>query len=274
VRNRLLSFVVLWASVLAVLWFFRAAGALALITLLSVMTLREFYGLLQDSGHRPLAASGTLLGAMLATAPWVEPFWPGAAHLLPVAVAVVACLALRSPAEHRVDVLGSTLFGLLYVPALFAFLVKIVRPFPGDALPADGRLLLGLWLVAVVKFCDVGALLTGMAVGRHKMAPVISPKKTWEGAVGGVAVSAGLGALLAWLWRDSFPAHFTPGFAALAAVPLAILGVVSDLIESVIKRRANRKDSGQSIPGIGGIFDLTDSLLLTAPVGYLLMGVN
>ena len=69
-----------------------------------------------------------------------------------------------------------------------------------------------------------------------------------------VVTSAGLGALLAWLWHDSFPAHFTPGFAALAAVPVAILGVVSDLIESVIKRRADRKDSGHSIPGIGGVF--------------------
>jgi phosphatidate cytidylyltransferase len=274
VRNRLLSFVVLWASVLAVLWFFRAAGALVLVTLLSALTLREFYDLLRAAGHPPMAGAGVTLGTLITAAPWFDPTGTWAGHLLPVAVGVSACLVLRRPADTRVDALGSTLFGLLYVPALLAYIVKIVRPFPGDTLPADGRLLLGLWLVAVVKFCDVGALLTGMAIGRHKMAPVISPKKTWEGAVGGVVISAGLGALLAWLWRDSFPVHFTPGFAALAAVPVAILGVVSDLIESVIKRRANRKDSGHSIPGIGGVFDLTDSLILTAPVGYLLMGVN
>jgi phosphatidate cytidylyltransferase len=274
VRNRLLSFVVLWASVLAVLWFFRAAGALVIITLLSALTLREFYGLLRAAGHQPIAGAGVAIGALLTAVPWIDPAWGFAGHLLPLAVAAVACLVLLQPPESRVDALGSTLFGLLYVPTMLAFIVKIVRPFPGDAIPADGRLLLGLWLVAVVKFCDVGALLTGMAIGRHKMAPVISPKKTWEGAVGGVATSAALGAVLAWLWRDSFPVHFTPGFAALAAVPLAILGVVSDLIESVIKRRAGRKDSGDSIPGIGGIFDLTDSLILTAPVGYLLMRVN
>jgi phosphatidate cytidylyltransferase len=157
---------------------------------------------------------------------------------------------------------------------MLAFIVKIVRPFPGDVVQPDGRLLLGLWLIAVTKFCDVGALLSGMAFGRHKMAPVISPKKTWEGAIGGVLISAGLGALIAWLCRDSFPAHFTPAFAALAAVPVAVIGVVSDLIESVIKRRANRKDSGNTIPGIGGVFDLTDSLILTAPIGFLLFGLD
>ena len=66
----------------------------------------------------------------------------------------------------------------------------------------------------------------------------------------------------------------TPVFAAIAAVPLAIVGIVSDLIESVIKRRAGWKDSGSTFPGIGGVFDLTDSLVLTAPLGYLLFGLN
>ena len=273
-RNRVLSFVVLWGSVLGVLWFFRATGALVLVTLLSALTLREFYELLRAAGHQPIIGPGVALGAAITAAPWIDPTCAFANYLLPVSVAAVACMTLLRPAESRVDALGSTLFGLLYVPTMLAFLVKIVRPFPGDTIPGDGRLLLGLWLIAVVKFCDVGALLSGMAFGRHKMAPVISPKKTWEGAVGGVLVSAGIGALIAWLCRASFPAHFTPLFAALAAVPVAVLGVVSDLIESVIKRRAERKDSGNAIPGIGGFFDLTDSLILTAPIGFLFFGLN
>ena len=273
-RHRLLSFFVLWATVLAVLWFFRAAGALVLITLLSALTLREFYALLRAAGHHPLAGPGVVLGALITAAPWIDPVWTFASYLLPFGVVAATFLALLEPAETRVDALGATVFGLAFVPAMLAFIVKIVRPFPGDFVPADGRLLLGLWLVAVVKFCDVGALLTGMAIGRHKLAPVISPKKTWEGAVGGVLTSAGLGALLAWLGRDNFPPHFTPVFAAIAAVPLAIVGIVSDLIESVIKRRAGWKDSGSTFPGIGGVFDLTDSLVLTAPLGYLLFGLN
>jgi phosphatidate cytidylyltransferase len=130
-------------------------------------------------------------------------------------------------------------------------------------------LLLMIWLIAVSKFCDVGALLSGLALGRTKMAPEISPKKTWEGAVGGVLIAAGVGAALAHFLAPSYPPGFTPLTAALIALPVAAIAIVSDLIESVIKRRADTKDAGRAIPGIGGIFDLSDSLILTAPVGYI-----
>jgi phosphatidate cytidylyltransferase len=135
---------------------------------------------------------------------------------------------------------------------------------------SDMGLALCLWLVAVAKFCDVGALLTGMAIGRHKLAPHISPKKTWEGAAGGVLTAAAVGAGIAALLPDYLPASFAPAVAALVAVPLAVVTIVSDLIESAMKRRADLKDAGKLIPGIGGAFDLTDSLILTAPVAYVI----
>ena len=167
----------------------------------------------------------------------------------------------------------ATLFGVLYVPFMLQFLVRTIVLYDDKYI----GLALGLWLVAVAKFCDVGALLTGLALGRHKMAPNISPKKTWEGAVGGLAVSAGVGALLgAWLGRSEqfggpyFPGDFTPLRAALMALPIAAAAITSDLVESIIKRRAEVKDTGQFIPGIGGAFDLTDSLILAAPIGYFL----
>ena len=75
---------------------------------------------------------------------------------------------------------------------------------------------------------------------------------------------------IAWLARGVFPPFFTPAFAAAIALPIGALGIVADLVESVIKRRANLKDSGAAIPGIGGMFDLSDSIILVAPVGYLL----
>jgi phosphatidate cytidylyltransferase len=112
-----------------------------------------------------------------------------------------------------------------------------------------------------------------MAFGRHKMAPQISPKKTWEGAVGGVLVAMGVGALVAWLGRNELPPHLTPLVAAFLAAPVALVAIVSDLIESIMKRHAVIKDSGGTIPGIGGIFDLTDSLILTAPLGYFLFAL-
>jgi phosphatidate cytidylyltransferase len=156
--------------------------------------------------------------------------------------------------------------GVLYIPFMLQFLVAILMR-DGDS---GNNLALCLWVVAVSKFCDVGALLTGLAIGRHKMAPTISPKKTWEGAVGGVLVSSGVGAAIAFLAAGRFPAGLTPPVAAIIAVPLAITTIVSDLIESAVKRRADTKDTGALIPGIGGAFDLTDSLILTAPVAYFI----
>jgi phosphatidate cytidylyltransferase len=129
-------------------------------------------------------------------------------------------------------------------------------------------LVLFLWVIGVSKFCDVGALLVGTAIGSHRMAPIISPKKSWEGAVGGLLVSALVGAGVAWGARAYLPAGFTPLIAALIALPLGALGIVADLVESIIKRRATIKDSGATIPGIGGMFDVTDSLILTAPAAF------
>jgi phosphatidate cytidylyltransferase len=269
--KRIFSTFLLWGIVGSSLWFFRTTGALVLIGLISVLTLAEFYELLRASGYKPFLKLGLVAGAVITLTPAFSASIPFPIHtLLPLAAVVFAIRLLgeRTP-EDRMETLAATLFGLVYVPLMLQYLVRIVTPLPGDTVTANGRLLLCLWLVATTKFCDVGALLSGMAFGRHKMSPVISPKKTWEGAVGGILVSAGIAATIAWLARDSFPPHMTPFMAALMAVPIAIVGIVADLIESVLKRRANRKDSGAWLPGLGGFFDMSDSLLLVAPIGYL-----
>jgi phosphatidate cytidylyltransferase len=270
--KRIISTVLLWTIVGLAAWFFRTNGALVLIVAISVLTLREFYQLMHASGYDPFDKLGMLFGGLITLGPWLQTQfgWP-TALLLPLAVIVFAVRLLgeRTP-ETRVESLASTLFGLVYVSVMLQYLVAIIIPVPGDTISSDGRLLLCFWLVAVTKFCDTGALLTGMAIGRHKMSPQISPKKTWEGAIGGVIISMGIGAGIAWLARDVFPSHMTPLVAALIAAPIAIIGIVADLVESVLKRRANRKDSGKTIPGIGGMFDLSDSIILVAPMGYYL----
>ena len=273
--KRIFSTVLLWTIIGCVLWFFRTTGALVLITLISVLTLREFYQLMHASGYDPFDKFGMTMGGFITLAPWLHAEFGWPLHLLlPLSTIIFAVRLLgeRTP-ETRVESLASTLFGLVYVSVMMAYLVAIITPMAGDRITPTGRLLLCLWLVATAKFCDVGALLSGMAFGKRKMSPQISPKKTWEGAIGGVATSMGVGALIAWLARDSFPSHMTPVVAALMAAPIAILGIVSDLVESVFKRRANMKDSGATIPGIGGMFDLSDSLLLTAPVAYFFFGL-
>jgi len=266
VAKRIFSTVVLWTLVLLCLRYGGATGAVWLITAMSALTLHEFYALLRPMGLRPFAGLGLVLGAAMTLAPRYLAPAVTAPELLALGVIAVAVRILgeRAPAE-RVDTLVWTVFGLAYVPFMLQFLTRIVL-LTG---PRDTTgLALGLWLVVVAKLCDTGALLTGLAIGRHKLAPEISPKKTWEGVAGGIALSVAVGAALAWACRGYLPAGFSPGFAAALAAPLAALAVVSDLVESAIKRRAGAKDTGGVIPGIGGMFDLTDSLILTAPVGW------
>jgi phosphatidate cytidylyltransferase len=260
--KRITSTVLLWLFVFAVIWYFRTTGAV----------------LLAGAGHAPFQRLGMTFGALITLSPWLQwwfgiPF-PKSSDALALAVIVfsIRILSEREPVK-RVEALAATLFGLVYVALMLQYFVRIITPLPDDDITPDGRLLLCLWLVAVAKFCDVGALLSGMAFGRHQLAPQISPKKTWEGAVGGVLTSMGVGALVAWLGRGLLPAHMTPLIAAFIAAPIALVAIVSDLVESIIKRHAALKDSGGAIPGIGGVFDLSDSLLLAAPLGYFLFAL-
>ena len=241
-----------------------------------MLTLREFYRLLASAGMAPFHRLGMTFGALITLSPWLHEYIgiPKSSDALALAVIVfsIRILSEREPLK-RVEALAGTIFGLVYVALMLQYFVRILTPLPDDVVTPNGRLLLCVWLIAVAKFCDVGALLAGLAFGKHQMAPQISPKKTWEGAIGGVIVSMGVGAFVAWLGRGELPPHFTPVIAALIAAPIALVAIVSDLIESIIKRHAALKDSGGAIPGIGGVFDLSDSLILTAPLGYFLFAL-
>jgi len=272
--KRIFSTTLLWVLLWLILWYFRTTGAVALIVLMTVLTLREFYQLQAAAGRAPFAKLGIIFGGLIAAAPALAlAFRWDENRPLPIAIVVFSIRILTErQAERRADALASTLFGLVYVALLLQFFVRLVIPLPGDLISPAGRLLLCLWVVAVAKFCDTGALLGGMAAGRHAMAPTISPKKTWEGAVAGVLAAMLVGAFIAWAARREVGLVLTPLRGALLAAPVAVAGIISDLIESILKRQAGRKDSGASVPGIGGIFDVADSLILAAPVGYYLLG--
>lgn len=273
-RQRIISTFLLWALIVACIRFLGTQGAVWLVCLVAVLTQREFYQMVRRMGLEPFDKVGMTLGALVVLVPfYAQKLLPAAPELASpgtILAAGVVVFALRILGErqphNRVETLAWSLFGLLYVPFMLSFLVRIAV-IPGS--DEKSGLLMMVWLIAVSKFCDVGALLSGLAFGRNKMAPGISPKKTWEGAIGGVLISAGVGAALAHFLARFYPPAFSPLTAAVVAAPVAMLAIVSDLIESVIKRRADTKDTGQAIPGIGGMFDLSDSLILTAPVGYI-----
>jgi phosphatidate cytidylyltransferase len=158
--------------------------------------------------------------------------------------------------------ISTTLFGLMYVPWLLNFIQKI-NFFPR----VDGHYYL-LYFVLITKFSDTGAYSIGSLIGRHKMIPRISPGKTWEGFGGAILFST-----LASLLFVHFLGHKMVGMnwqhAIILGVILSVSAVVGDLIESLFKREAGVKDSGNLFPGIGGILDLLDSLLFNAPIMYL-----
>ena len=158
-------------------------------------------------------------------------------------------------------------FGFFYIVILFSFLTRIIFTTWDPAFPQSG-MIYALFVVVATKFTDSGAYAIGSLIGKHKMIPHISPGKTWEGLGG-----AFLGAIIAGMTTKaiagdqmsllSYPETF--GLCVL----IAAICVAGDLAESLIKRCLGVKDSGHTLPGIGGAFDLTDSLLWTGPVLYL-----
>src|SRR5213080_5293751 len=122
-----------------------------------------------------------------------------------------------------------------------------------------------LYLIAVTKFSDMGAYLTGSAVGRHLMVPQISAKKTWEGFFGALGLALFSSLMLFKLMPGHLPG-LTWTHATILGLLLGFAAVVGDLAESIIKRSTDVKDSGNLLPGIGGALDLVDSLLFTAPL--------
>ncbi len=119
-----------------------------------------------------------------------------------------------------------------------------------------------LWLLLVVQLSDVLQYVWGKALGRHKVAPHLSPNKTWEGLLGGAASASGIGAALWWL------TPFTPWQAFAMAIGATALGFASGVVMSAVKRDAGVKNFGNLIPGHGGILDRVDSLIFSAPVVF------
>ena len=278
---RVFSTVILWSIVIGGVVGFGEVGTMWILTVAAVCTQFEIYALLGRLGFAANRISGLATGAFLVPMGY---YIEGAGmDALAVGALMMSGAAVLFPQAQRgmyVKRLLPTFFGLVYVPFLLHYFVRILQT--AGEIPAGTTMSFGLffclWLLAVAKFSDIGALLVGKMIGRTKMAPSISPGKTIEGLVGGIAASAGIGALLPWILQNYRPelvsfegVNFDPASAAILALPVAAAAVIGDLIASVLKRLANIKDSGGAIPGIGGMLDLTDSLILAAPTGYFLL---
>ncbi len=183
-------------------------------------------------------------------------------------------LQLRYPIKGLESLLAVAvnLLGFVYIAYLFSFAARISFGLPGDGAVPGAYVL--LWLLAVTKFSDMGAYITGSLIGKHKMIPKISPAKTWEGFAGALFFAQLAGCGLFWLLPDQLDALHSWKHVIILGFLLAILAVIGDLAESVVKRSLNAKDSGKMLPGIGGGLDLIDSICFTAPaLWFYLKGV-
>lgn len=246
---RTLSGVVLIALALAALWFGGIAFWL-LTSLAAMLMLSEWGDLVQsDPGHKRLA----LFAACVPLAIMAPGLAAGPSFL---------ALGLIFGAGFFVAIVTNKprlAFGVAYV-ALPALALLFLR---GE----ESGLLLALWALATVWVTDIGAYFSGRSIGGPKLAPAVSPNKTWAGLIGGViaALLLGLG-----LWRYSG----LPLQLALASPILAVIAQIGDLYESWLKRLAGKKDSGNLLPGHGGVLDRLDGLVPVAPAAAALILVE
>jgi phosphatidate cytidylyltransferase len=155
---------------------------------------------------------------------------------------------------------GVTLLGYVYLGLTFGFLLAIRREHSAWVL---------LWVLLVTKSCDIGAYFTGKAIGKHKLAVWLSPGKTWEGLAGGVVLAVVVSAVGLNMMAERGLLPWAGWFGAvLAGVVFAVVGQAGDLAKSLLKRDAGVKDSGQALPGFGGVIDIIDSPLLVTPLAF------
>ncbi len=237
-----------------------------------IMGLYEFFTMLQNKGISIYKYFGIGIGIIIPFS-IIFRFEPTKTwELLFIVLALLFLILMQFRRRDNSGVIigiSTTMFGILYVSWFFSFLIKI-RYFPADSwtsLIPHGGLGLLLTVVFITKLGDIGAYLVGSRFGKTPLVPRISPKKSMEGAFGGLVFSV-LGGLMSKAFLNLSYPHLI-----FLSIVLNILGQLGDLSESLMKRDCGVKDSGSFIPGIGGVLDLMDSLLFTAPVFYFYMSI-
>jgi len=298
-RSRLILGTSLIAVLVALSWLDHRATvpgvwlAPALVVLVVVAT-HELLEMCSASGLRPIAPVVYLGNLLVLLSPWVPVAcqvasgasppqnasafalggfclgpggWTLGAFVAAVILALVGEMArYEKPGRVTAD-LAAAVFSIAYLGLLLSFVVRIRITWGVGALAS---------LVIVVKMGDTGAYVFGKAFGRHRMAPVLSPSKTIEGAIGALLLSC----LASWaVFRWLVPAT-TPGSVRAVGLIVSLwgsilfglliggVGILGDLAESLLKRDAARKDSSTWIPGLGGVLDMLDSVILASPVAY------
>jgi phosphatidate cytidylyltransferase len=256
--KRLISSVILIAIILVVI-FIDWLTALA-VSIFIILGLHEFFAMLEKKRINVYKYFGMVMGTIIPVSVMFRFELTKGWELLFVALSLLFLIIMqfkRQDSSGAIVAISTTIFSILYVSWFFSFLIKLRYLDNGIGLLAS--------VLIITKMGDIGGYLVGSRFGKTPLIPRISPKKSLEGAIGGLIFSI-LGAMACKI--------FLPfGYPTLVAIG-AFLGLVAqlgDLSESLMKRDCQVKDSSNIIPGIGGVLDLIDSLLFTGPVFYFLI---
>jgi phosphatidate cytidylyltransferase len=298
-RNRLTYGPIMMGGLLGLLWLDHAAehwtggrghrgaagtmygvGGIGLLVLLIVVmppAIVELAQLFAAEKIRPYRVIATLGAGSLGVHAFLTQFdWFGpvaASSLAFIIVFVMLFSALRCAWERQtqgaIHHMAGTVLATLYLGGLGWFLMalRVKHSTLGHAF--HGTTMIVVMILLVVKFTDIGAFFGGRALGRHKLIPWLSPGKTWEGLFCGMATAGVVGMLCSpWIGMPDYRLQWWKGL--LFGVVIGGIGQLGDLLESLMKRDAEVKDSGKLIPGFGGVLDVIDSPLLAAPFAYLI----
>ncbi len=239
------------------------------VAILGVLGTREVYDFARREGIEPLEWIGFVAaGAAPLATYWVKTYaeWEPVVYVSAVWLLVVLVIAdARGPERRPLEAVAVTVFGSLYASALLSFLVAIRHGPHSDAHPR-GSVALVVLPLAATWVCDTCAMAAGALFGGPRLAPVLSPRKTWAGAIGGVIGALVTALVYGPLVLDRVALHLST--AQLVAVGALVAGAaqVGDVTESLFKREAGVKDSSALIPGHGGVLDRLDSLYFVVPV--------
>jgi phosphatidate cytidylyltransferase len=241
----------------------------------AVVELARLFSAKHAKPYRFIAASATsclIAHAFLTQFPWFHPI--AASSLAFIIVLTMVFAALRLGMVRQIDdaipVLAGTVLATLYIGGQAWFLMAL-RVKTGETLGGSafmGSTMTVVMILLTVKFTDIAAYFGGRALGRHKLIPWLSPGKTWEGLACGILVAGAVGAACAPLLTN-----LTAPKGLAFGILMGAVGQLGDLLESLLKRDAQVKDSSALIPGFGGILDVIDSPLLAAPFAYLLFSL-
>jgi phosphatidate cytidylyltransferase len=257
-------------------------GILFLLILILPLATREIGVLFAAERVRPypvIAGAGSAALVIHAFLTQFPAFQRVAASVLAFIVAFIPLLAALRRAWDRqtqeaILRMAGTVLAALYLGGLGWFLMAIRVKEAARHNGFKGTTAVILMTLLMVKFTDIGAYFGGRAFGKHKLIPWLSPGKTWEGLLFGLLTAGGVGIIFShWHGKAGIPEYWTWQRGFLFGVILGGIGQLGDLLESLMKRDAEVKDSGRLVPGFGGILDIIDSPLLAAPFAYLMFSL-